>query len=92
MLVSPATVTRVNGEGLDEHAAAKTSSKIESIAKEMRRHAVNLDVKTFIMVFSFWGMLVKSALAERLDCCNPALFRADPSKKETEKRKESMAR
>jgi len=57
MLVSPATVTRVNGEGLDEHEAAKTSSKIEPIAKEIRLWVANLDVKTFIMVFSFWGSL-----------------------------------
>jgi len=55
MLVSPATVTRVNGEGLDEHEAAKTNSKIEPIAKEIRLRVANLDVKTFIMVFSFWG-------------------------------------
>jgi len=55
MLVSPATVTRVNGEGLGEHEATKTNSKIEPIAKEVRLRVANLDVRTFIMVFSFRG-------------------------------------
>jgi len=55
MLVSPATVTRVNGAVLDEHEATKTISKIEPIAKDTRLRVANLDVKTFIMVFSFWG-------------------------------------
>jgi hypothetical protein len=53
MLVSPATVTRVNGDGLDEHEAAKTSIKSEPNAKVVFLRVVNLDVKAFIAVFSF---------------------------------------
>jgi hypothetical protein len=44
MLVSPATVTRVNAEGLDEHEAAKTSIKIEPNAIEILLRVANLDV------------------------------------------------
>jgi hypothetical protein len=73
MLVSPATVTRVNGDGLDEHEAAKTSIKSEPNAKVVFLRVVNLDVKAFIAVFSFSGSSW-NALAERLDSGNPALF------------------
>jgi len=42
-------VTRVNGEWLDEHEAAKTNIKIEPMAKDICLRAANLDVKTFII-------------------------------------------
>jgi hypothetical protein len=55
MLVSPATVTRVNGAGLDQHEAANTSSKIKVIAEDICLRVANLAVQTFILAFSFWG-------------------------------------
>jgi len=55
ILVSPSTVTRVEGAVLDEHEAAITSSSIDPIAKKILFQVANLDVITFILVFSFWG-------------------------------------
>jgi len=91
MLVSPATVTRVNGAVLDEHEAAKTSSNIVPIANKTLFGVANLDVKTFIMMFSFWGSKLKCLLAERLDSGNPALFRVDAAIKELQKGKRRPA-
>jgi len=48
MLVSPATVTRVNGAGFDEHEVKKTNSNIEALAKDVRVRVANVEVKTFI--------------------------------------------
>jgi len=50
MLVSPATVTRVNGAGCDEQDAAKTSIKIEPITKEILLPFAKLDAKALIVV------------------------------------------
>jgi len=49
MLVSPATVTRVNGAVLDEHEAAKTSSNSDPIAKRILFRVATLDVEKFIV-------------------------------------------
>jgi hypothetical protein len=48
MLVSPATVTRVSREDLDEHAPARVISRLRQIAKEILAQVASVDVDVFI--------------------------------------------